>query len=129
MGTRYLVDTNLAIYLLKGLLPDNAVAFLKPVLDAESNLSIISKIELPGWQFPDLSDERDARLFIKESNILPLTDVIAEKAIEIRKTTKIKLGDAIIAATALTQNFALLSRNEPDFKHITGLHFINPFSI
>ena len=39
-----------------------------------------------------------------------------------------KLGDAIIAATALEYGVPLVTRNEGDFKHITGLQVINPFA-
>jgi hypothetical protein len=39
-----------------------------------------------------------------------------------------KLGDAIIAATALEYGVPLVTRNEGDFKHIVGLQVINPFA-
>lgn len=39
-----------------------------------------------------------------------------------------KLGDAIIAATALGYGQALVTRNVDDFKHIVGLQLINPFT-
>ncbi len=128
MGTRYLVDTNIAIYLLSGRLPSNAAAFLKPILDLECSLSIVAKIELLGWQFPTSKDELKAVDFIANSTIIPLTDVIAEKAIEIRKSKKIKLGDAIIAATALIHQLTLLTRNETDFNNLPGLKVTNPFN-
>jgi toxin FitB len=99
MGTRYLVDTNIAIYFLHGALSENARTFLRPILDKECVLSIVGKIELLGWQFPSPEDEAKATAFIEDSTILPLTDAVADKAIELRKTTKSKLGDAIIAAT------------------------------
>lgn len=43
--------------------------------------------------------------------------------------TKMKLGDAIIAATALAYKIPLVTRNVDDFKHIVGLDLINPFAI
>jgi predicted nucleic acid-binding protein len=39
-----------------------------------------------------------------------------------------KLGDAIIAATAMTHGIPLVTRNEDDFKHIAGLDLKNPFA-
>lgn len=39
-----------------------------------------------------------------------------------------KLGDAIIAATALEHKVPLVTRNMDDFKHITGLDIVNPFA-
>ena len=69
MGTRYLVDTNIAIYLLRGVLPDNAEAFLLPIFDIECNLSIVAKIELLGWHFANKNEEQKAVEYVSESNI------------------------------------------------------------
>ena len=38
------------------------------------------------------------------------------------------LADAIIAATALVHDLPLVTRNEEDFKHVTGLRVVNPFA-
>jgi predicted nucleic acid-binding protein len=43
------------------------------------------------------------------------------------RQSKIKLPDAIIAATALTENYILVTRNIGDFKHIPGLELLNPW--
>jgi len=40
---------------------------------------------------------------------------------------KIKIPDAIIAATTLSQNGCLVTRNVDDFKEISGLNIKNPF--
>jgi predicted nucleic acid-binding protein len=44
------------------------------------------------------------------------------------KQSKIKLADAVIAATALTENYILVTRNIGDFKHIPGLGLLNPWN-
>ena len=51
---------------------------------------------------------------------------ITEKTIEIRKQAKIKLPDAIIAASALVNNAVLVTANVKDFKMIDGISIINP---
>lgn len=129
MGTRYLLDTNTAIYFLEGVLPAPSLPFMQSVLDVECNLSIITKIELLGWQFPSIKKESDATAFVNASTVLGLTDDIANQVISIRKSLKIKLPDAIIAATALVYGFELISRNEADFKSVPGLKVVNPFAI
>jgi len=39
---------------------------------------------------------------------------------------KIKLPDAIIAATAIVYDLILVTRNISDFKNIDGLHVVDP---
>ena len=56
-------------------------------------------------------------------------DSVIERTIEIRKHYRIKLPDAVIAATALVNNFTLLTRNIVDFKHIENLNVVNPHEI
>lgn len=53
-------------------------------------------------------------------------DVINE-AIVIRKGKMMKIGDAIIAATAFLNSFELVTRNVDDFKHLTSITITNPF--
>ena len=51
---------------------------------------------------------------------------VAEKVIEIRKQNRIRLPDAIIAATAAVDNLCLVTRNIEDFKNI-NITILNPF--
>jgi hypothetical protein len=46
----------------------------------------------------------------------------------LRQRRKIRLADAIIAATALVYALPLVTRNVDDYKHITALTLINPFA-
>jgi predicted nucleic acid-binding protein len=66
---------------------------------------------------------------IEASTIIPLTDEMVDETIAIRKIHKIKLPDAIIAATAKTKNLTLITRNETDFDSVSGLTIINPWKI
>jgi len=54
---------------------------------------------------------------------------IIDRAISVRKTGRIKVPDAIIAATALEKNSFLVTHNLADFKDIAGLKLIDPFSV
>jgi predicted nucleic acid-binding protein len=66
--------------------------------------------------------------FVHASPTYDLDDGVIEQAIKLRRQKKMKLGDAIIAATALEYDIPLVTRNGDDFKHIAGLDLRNPFS-
>ncbi len=123
MGEKYLLDTNTIIYYINGSLPPATMDFINSI---NWNISFISKIEtLVGNKIS--GDELNLiQAFLNQSNIIGIDDFIINKTIEIRKTNKIKIPDAIIAATALTRNMTLLSRNESDFQKIDALTLINP---
>jgi len=122
----YLIDTNILIYHTKG--SQLTIDFITTLIAQHSfNISILTKIEFLGWNkhTPD-GFERCNRL-IEQANIYLLDDNIANKAIELRRKIKIKLADAVIAATALANNFKLATKNIDDFKVIEGLELVNPF--
>ncbi|MDR2593165.1 MAG: type II toxin-antitoxin system VapC family toxin [Fibromonadaceae bacterium] len=128
MGARYILDTNIIIYYLKGQMSSNIAAFIEERLFlGNPNLSVITEIELLGWK--SASDEQIEVLkdFIKNSNVLELNENIKNKAIEVRRNYKIKLPDALIAATALVHDFELITRNTKDFENIAGLKIKNPW--
>lgn len=54
--------------------------------------------------------------FIASIQVMELNRSIKLKTAEIRKKHKVKIPDAIIAATAIAQGFTLLTRNVDDFK-------------
>ncbi|MDD1414992.1 type II toxin-antitoxin system VapC family toxin, partial [Dolichospermum sp. ST_con] len=64
---------------------------------------------------------------LSQFNTVPLLREIENQTIQIKRQYKIKLPDAIIAATAINQDAFLVTRNVGDFKGITGLKIENPF--
>lgn len=129
MGKKYLIDTNIAIYFLDAQLTPAGMIYLVKALNAgDCYISVISKMELLGWTFKSPTDEQKAKDFVDELNVISLTDTIADKTIEIRKSRpKTKLPDAIIAATALVNDMVLITRNTPDFIGVRDLETVNPF--
>ena len=128
MGAAYLLDSNIIIYLINGTLnPKNSEAILEAAKQP-ANVSVISKIEILGWNPPTQKEADECQSFMDDAVVLDLSDAVVEKTIEIRKTIRIKLPDAIIAATALVHGLTLLTRNVSDFSNVPGLNVIDPFS-
>ncbi len=124
----YLIDTNAVIDFLGNKLPEEGMKFMADVIDAVPNISIITQIEVLGFnttkdQYEILSD------FMDDAIIFELTEDVADLCIDLRKKHKTKLPDAIIAATALASKATLITRNYSDFKNIKGLTVINPHSL
>ena len=121
MGQNYLIDTNVILDFLGSKLPAKSVGFLSKIIDDRINLSAINKIELLGFSNVDqiLID------LVSFSIIYHIDNEIIDKTIELRKKHKIKLPDAIIAATAIVNDFILISHNFKDFQKIKELNFFN----
>lgn len=60
-------------------------------------------------------DEAQTREFLLDFQTLPVTNEVADLAVQIRRKRKIKLPDAIIQATANTAGRILVTRNTRDF--------------
>ena len=125
MGKRYLIDTNVIIDFSANRIPKQGNDLLSVCFDDDPQISIITKIELLGFPFvtPAVKD------LIKVSSIIGLTDQIVDQTILIRKQHKIKLPDAIIAATSMISGLILLSRNSSDFKKIRGLDYMDLYQL
>lgn len=125
----YLLDTNTVINFLGASLPVAGMRLLNTTVDDNPIVSIITKIETLGFNFKSMEEQTIVEIFINGSTVIDLSDDIVSKTIEIRKTKKIKLPDAIIAAAALVYDLVLISRNTSDFTNIDGLKVIDPHSL
>lgn len=128
MGQKYLIDTCVIIKYLDNLLPPEATLFLDYLVDDDSKVSFITQIELLVWNPPIPEDIIIREEFLEGSEIHYINDEIIKGAIQIRKTTNIKLPDAVIAATAIYKDYILLSTNDNDFTKVLplGLKYLNP---
>ena len=127
MGKGYLIDTNILIYYLADAIPKEEINRVEEILKTSFNISIITKIEFLGWRGHTEEGFKKAKEFISFARIIPLEDEIANLTIDLRRKYKIKLPDAVIAATALYYDLTLVTRNEKDFEGIKGLEIYNPF--
>jgi predicted nucleic acid-binding protein len=106
-GTKIVFDTCAVIKLLDGVY---SLASLGEDIDkALQFTSVIARMELLAKPDIQPDEEKDIRLFLSGMPIIPLDEVIEEEAIKIRKSTKIKLPDCIIAATAVILGAVLLT--------------------
>lgn len=128
MGARYLLDTNIPIYLGREDLSPAADVFLQQAIEPVTILSVVSKIELLGYRFPSAQEQAAMEAFIQQAVLLPITDAIVDQTILLRRQHKIKLPDLLIAATALVHGLILVTRNTKDFTAIAGLPIVNPFT-
>ena len=73
--------------------------------------------------------EQQVKNFILDSIIWEVTPDVVTECVRIRRSKKIKTPDAIIAATALVNNFTIITNNEKDFENIRGLRIVNPHKL
>jgi toxin FitB len=124
--TEYLIDTNILIYHTEGL--EVVSNIIREALARKAfNVSVLKKIEFLGWEKHSPEGFEKCSRLIKLSTVYLIDDDIAEKTIELKRRVKIKLADAVIAATALVNNFKLVTRNVDDYKAVKELEMFNPF--
>ena len=114
-GIEYIADTNAIVYLLAG------KDCMKPFLEKKMGVSVISVMEL--LSYPEITDEEDKtmRNFLGRCEVLQINDEIKARTIQTRRTQKVKLPDAIIAATAMEHSLPLITADAGLF-NITGLN-------
>ena len=78
-------------------------------------ISIITYMEVLGYGFHNKQEEYLVREIILLMDVVYIDENIADCVIELRKSKKIKLPDAIIAATAIQSNMKLVTANSSDF--------------
>ena len=121
-GKEFLIDTNIFIEYAGALLPDNALDLMDAILYDKFYISVINKIELLGFSDLTQQEYKNFESLLKKAAIVGLDGKIVDKTIDLRRKYKIKLPDAIIAATALTHNLVLLTRNIKDFLLINWIY-------
>jgi len=127
MGKKFLIDTNVIIDYYGSRLPEKGIMFIENI-DVPL-VSVITQIELLGWYRISVKDKIKLQEFIEDATVIQLEDSIVKRTIELRQLSKIKLPDAIVAATALDNHLDLISHNISDFKNIAGIKVIDPWNL
>lgn len=106
-GPSLLLDTNIIQYLLNG---DDELAEL--LQGTTVFVSVISKIELLSRKDIDERGEKIIQDLLGHAKLMELTSVIQERTIRLRRKHRIKLPDAVIAATASFLNARLVTADK-----------------
>ena len=102
-----ILDSNTIIYLSKKLISlDNVF-----VDDEEYAISVITYMEVLGYAFTSKEEEDFIKELLSYLEIIYIDENIAKKVINIKQTNKVKLPDAIIAATAILNNATLITND------------------
>lgn len=125
----YLLDTNVVVHYLDKSLPLKSIDFLNQFIDQDCYVSVITQMEALGFNFKNNAEKSVTEVFMENSIILDLNPEVVQRTIAIRKSRKIDLPDAIIAATAITYDFTLITQNMKDFERIQNIKILNSFEL
>jgi len=120
-GKKALFDSNIIIYLSKREIDLSYIDQFDELF-----ISVITYMEILGYSFTNVEEEKFIRKLLSIFHIVFINQTIADLTIEIRKTRRIKLPDAVILATAVAENIQLVSRDVDDFSNI-DVKVLNPF--
>ncbi|MHB0991136.1 MAG: PIN domain-containing protein [Burkholderiales bacterium] len=131
MNPRYLLDTNICIYLMKHHPPQVAARFD----DCHTGEVVISAITLAELEYGVISSgENQTRnqtalvSLLEDIAVLPFDNAAAAAYGSVRLATRQRKHDALdklIAAHAIALNIALVTNNEADFSVYPGLRIEN----
>ena len=117
-GNNLFLDTNIILYLLNG---DQTLADL---LDKKTwYISFITELELLGFKQLNEVEEKTIRELLAQCMIIDINPYIKRKAIQIRRTTGLKLPDCIIASSAVYLDMPFITADK-DFTGISEIKLI-----
>lgn len=117
-----LIDSNIIIYYLSG--DEKAVEFIQKN-QGKMAISTITVMEVLSKNDDEKRLLRVERFLRKNFIWLGVDERLILKTAQIRRLKKTKSADALIVATALLNNLALVTRNVKDFRHLP-VTLINP---
>ena len=109
-GEKFVLDTDVTINYLKK--TEVAFRFVREKPDAEFYVSVLTRMELLSYHGLSAEEENHIYRFLNIVSTLPLNDEIERTAIALRRQTRRKLPDAVIAATAVRLGATLATVDE-----------------
>ena len=117
-GNSILLDTNTVLYFLSG---DETISdFIK---EKKIFISIITEMELLSYSKITSKELKIISGFISEITVININNDIKETAIKIRRSSKLKLPDSIIAASSIFLQIPLITADK-EIKNVAGLNII-----
>ena len=105
-----LFDTNILIDYLNGVEPSK----VELGRYRERLISIVTWMEVLAGGRED--DEVDViEMFLRDFRVVEITRAVAREAVDVRRTRRIRLPDALVWAAARTESALLVTRNTKDF--------------
>lgn len=127
MSDLTIIDTDILIDVGRGV--DNAIAYLEN-LETTSTLAIstVTQMELiVGCQ--NKNELRSTEKFLTRFEVICLSDSISRIAVNLLRDYRLSHGlliaDGLIAATAISLNIALASKNQKDYRFIKNLNLLS----
>lgn len=114
-GRNFIVDTNVALYLLSG---NETIANI--LENANVYVSFVTQLELLGFKGITAKEVTKVKRFLTDCIIVDISEDIKNKTIAIKQSHQIKLPDSIIAATSLCLEIPLLTADK-GFEKIKNL--------
>lgn len=127
VGDGFVFDSNILIYHINGQLSSTAALRLYDYFEKPAYISTISVMEVLSWPGHSVESLAKTNAFLEIFEEIGINADIKMAAIKTRQNHRLKLPDAIIAATALHLRLTLITRNMKDFKQVNGLALLNPF--
>lgn len=109
----FLLDTNVVLYLLGGVIPGHFE-------HGNYFISVITEIELLSYPSLCENEETKIRSFLSDVSIIDINATVKDETIKLRRAYLMRLPDAIIAASAITMDATLIS-NDKIFKKLAGI--------
>ena len=108
-GIKYLLDTNFVLGMLKATPEVLDIVSARDLIASSCAYSAVTRMELLGYAGMTAAEEGLISNRLSNFIYLPITVEVEDLAIALRRTRKVKLPDAIIAATARHHGLELLT--------------------
>jgi predicted nucleic acid-binding protein len=117
-GRSVLLDTNTVLYFLAG--DETLSEFIR---DKKIYISVISELELLAYNELTQQEIKLIQSFIRDIDIIDISLDIKALSIQLRRQTRLKLPDCIIAATSMVLQLPLITADK-GMKQVFGLDLV-----